>query len=105
MKKKLKCFLLVLTFFTHNGYATCNDEPFANTHSETIKNAYNVSDGQIEAKLKELQSKISTTLNNENKNKELLSNSLVFEINSIVSLKELDFLQIKDIQAEKQHAK
>lgn len=105
MKNKFLQFLLVLTFSITSVYATCNDEPLASVNSEAIKKAYDVSDGQIEAKLKELKNMLSTTLNNENKNKELLSNSLVFQVNSIVSLKELDFLQRKDIQVEKQDEK
>lgn len=105
MKKNILWFLFALTFFQHFAYAGCNDSPLASVNEEIIKSAYDLSDGTIEQKLKELKDKLSVTLESENKNKELLSNALIFQVDSIVNLKELDFLQRKDIQIEKQNEK
>lgn len=103
MKVKILYILLFLTSLQPFAYGGCNDAPLASINSENIKSAYNSADSSIEAKLKSLQEMLGVTLESENKSKKLLSNVLVFQIDSIVSLKALDFLQRKDIQIEVQN--
>lgn len=105
MKKKILYILLILTSFQIFAHAGCNDTPMASVNSEIIKTAYTAADASIEAELKSLHEMLKITLDRENTGKKLLSNALTFQVDSIVSLKELDFLQRKDIQIEVQNEK
>jgi len=105
MKNCILSSILILTFFKCFAYGGCNDSPLAGMNEQIIKSAYDASDATIETKLEELKKMLQKTLESQNSDKKMLDNALVFQVDSIVSLRELDFLQRKDIQIEKQNEK